>query len=128
MKARLDNDELLRFADAYLRKGFPNPDRIGCPAEEQLRELAENPSRADVALTEHISCCSRCYQHYAELIHAQKAVLSAVCDGASRRSNVMLFWRRSGMSFQTGGNKSFTNTWASVSPPELERGSGGAAR
>ena len=44
MKARLNNDELLRFADSYLREAFPNPDRTGCPADEQLRDLAEAPN------------------------------------------------------------------------------------
>src|SRR5207302_4228081 len=90
MKARLNNDELLRFADSYLREEFPNPDRIGCPADEQLLELAEKPSRANAALTEHISCCSPCYQHYAELLHAQKAVASAASDGANRSCGI---WR-----------------------------------
>src|SRR5689334_12027951 len=77
MKARLNNDELLRFADSYLREAFPNPDRIGCPVDDQLRDLAEKPSQAKAVLTEHISCCSPCYQRYAELLQAQKAVSSA---------------------------------------------------
>src|SRR5690349_915733 len=77
MKARLNNDELLRFADSYLREAFPNSDRAGCPADEQLRDLAEKPSATKAVLTEHISCCSPCYQRYAELLQAQRAVASA---------------------------------------------------
>lgn len=57
MKQRFDNDEFLEFADSYLREAFPNPARTGCPADEELQKLAEDPRQADLSLTQHISFC-----------------------------------------------------------------------
>ena len=90
MKARLNNDELLRFADLYLREAFPNPDRAGCPADEQLRDLAEKPSAMKAVLTEHISCCSPCYQRYAELLQEQRGLARQTSDQVNRGWSV---WR-----------------------------------
>ncbi len=75
MKPRSNNDELLRFADSYLRDAFPNPARTGCPADQELQNLAERPTQANAAVTEHISCCSPCYERYAELLEQQRASL-----------------------------------------------------
>ena len=75
MKPRSNNDELLRFADSYLRDAFPNPARSGCPADQELQQLAEQPTQANAAVTEHISCCSPCYERYAELLEQQRASL-----------------------------------------------------
>ena len=90
MKARLNNDELLRFADSYLRDAFPNPDHVGCPVDEQLRDLAEKPSATKAVLTEHISCCSPCYQRYAELLQEQRVLARQAADLANRRWRI---WR-----------------------------------
>jgi len=90
MKARLNNDELLRFADSYLREAFPNPDRTRCPADEQLRDLAEKPSATKAVLTEHISCCSPCYQRYAELLQQQRVLVQEKSDPLNRGWRV---WR-----------------------------------
>ena len=75
MKPRSNNDEFLRFADSYLRDAFPNPARTGCPADQELQQLAEQPTQATAAVTEHISCCSPCYERYAELLEQQRASL-----------------------------------------------------
>ena len=77
MKHRTNNDELLRFADSHLRQAFPNPERTGCPADEELQKLAERPTQADSAVTEHISCCSPCYGRYMELLEQQRASVQA---------------------------------------------------
>jgi hypothetical protein len=37
-----------------------------------LRRLVENPLKANVSLTEHLSCCSPCYSRYATLLEEQK--------------------------------------------------------
>src|ERR1700730_3975608 len=77
MKQRFDNDELLQFADSYLREAFPNPARTGCPADQELQKLAESPVQADLSLTEHISCCSPCYARYSTLLKQQRKQLRA---------------------------------------------------
>jgi hypothetical protein len=66
---------LMEFADAYLREAHPNPTRTGCPSDQDLQILAEHPTQADVALAEHISCCSPCYVYYAALLLEQKRQL-----------------------------------------------------
>jgi len=77
MKAGPKNDEFLRFADSYLREAFPNPDRTGCPADQELLKLAESPTEAGPALSEHLSCCSPCYSRYTELLEQQKQRVQA---------------------------------------------------
>ncbi len=77
MKRRhnLSEDELLRFAKSYLSEAFPNPERQGCPADAELRRLAEKPREADPAVSEHISFCSPCFVRYMELLEEQKRLL-----------------------------------------------------
>lgn len=77
MKHRPNNDGFLKFADSYLRQAFPNPARTDCPADQELQKLAERPTQADPAVTEHISCCSPCYERYMELLEQQKASVRA---------------------------------------------------
>ena len=77
MKRRSNNDKFLQLADSHLRQAFPNPARTGCPADEELQELAEKPTQSGPALTEHISCCSPCYARYMELLEQQKAIMRA---------------------------------------------------
>lgn len=77
MKQRVDNNEFLQFADSYLREAFPNPSRTGCPADEQLQKLAEDPKHADLSLTQHISFCSPCYVRYAALLRQEKERMRA---------------------------------------------------
>ncbi len=77
MKQRFDNDEFLEFADSYLREAFPNPARTGCPADEELQKLAEDPRQADLSLTQHISFCSPCYVRYAALLKQEKERMRA---------------------------------------------------
>lgn len=85
MKQRFDNDEFLQFADSYLREAFPNPARTDCPADEELRKLAEDPKQGDLSLTQHISFCSPCYVRYAELLKEQKDRMRAGFFARARR-------------------------------------------
>src|ERR1700761_7065563 len=75
MKQRSNDDKLLAIADSYLREAFPNPDRVGCPADEDLQLLVKQPTRLDI--TGHISCCSPCYERYSELLQQQKRAMRA---------------------------------------------------
>ncbi len=83
-KNRLDEDRLTSFARSYLSESFPNPDRIGCPPEGALRRLAESPATADLSITEHLGCCSPCFQEYRQLLAEMKG----------KRRPITVFWDR----------------------------------
>jgi hypothetical protein len=64
--------DLLDFGRAYLSEAFPNPERKGCPPEEMLRVLARRPTQSDPSITDHVTCCSPCFNAYmAHLDHAR---------------------------------------------------------
>ena len=56
--------ELLDFARSYLSEGFPNPDRKGCPPDEALRNFAKQPTQSDQSISNHLTCCSPCFNAY----------------------------------------------------------------
>jgi|SRR5579859_3079482 len=61
--------EFFGFAKSYLSEGFPNPQRIGCPPDCDLRPMAENPVEArDATVSEHLTCCSPCFNRYLEIL------------------------------------------------------------
>ena len=64
----INEDEFLGFAKSYLSQGFPNPQRIGCPADSDLKRMAEHPKEADAPVSEHLTCCSPCFNRYMELL------------------------------------------------------------
>lgn len=66
--SQFDEERFLKFGKRYLSEAFPNPDRIGCPPEDALRLAALQPQKADVAVTEHLSFCSPCFNHYMEFL------------------------------------------------------------
>jgi len=68
----MDEEKLISFARSYLAEAFPNPDRIDCPPDHALRQLAENPTKADLSITEHLSRCSPCFLQYQELLAGLK--------------------------------------------------------
>ena len=72
--------DLLEFARSYLSETFPNPERKGCPPNNALRVLASRPTDTDESISNHLTCCSPCFNAYmvhlahgrAELIESQK--------------------------------------------------------
>jgi hypothetical protein len=72
-KNRVDEAKLVGFARSYLAESFPNPDRIGCPPMDMLRRLAEQPTSADLSVTEHLGSCSPCFQQYQEVLAHTRA-------------------------------------------------------
>ena len=58
------DQELFDFARAYLSEAFPNPERKGCPPDEKLRDLAQRPTESNLRVTEHLTCCSPCFNAY----------------------------------------------------------------
>jgi hypothetical protein len=63
--------EFFGFAKSYLSEAFPNPQRIGCPADSDLQRMAEHSVEArDAAVSEHLTCCSPCFNRYMEILAA----------------------------------------------------------
>ena len=57
-------EELLLSARSYLSEAFPNPERTGCPSDDALRLMAIRPVGSDPSLSEHLMCCSPCFNAY----------------------------------------------------------------
>jgi len=71
-------EDLLDFARSYLSEAFPNPERKGCPPDEMLRFLAIRPTQADISITDHLTCCSPCFNAYmAHLAHARAELVES---------------------------------------------------
>jgi len=63
--------DLLDFTRSYLSEDFPNPERKGCPPDDALRVLASRPTQGDESISDHLTCCSPCFNAYmAHLAHA----------------------------------------------------------
>jgi len=56
--------ELLVFARSYLSKAFPNPERRGCPPDEALTAIALAWREGDEFVSDHLTCCSPCFNAY----------------------------------------------------------------
>jgi hypothetical protein len=65
----INEEEFFGFAKSYLSKAFPNPQRIDCPPDDELRSMAEHPSEAAHAhVSQHLTCCSPCFNRYMEIL------------------------------------------------------------
>ena len=70
--------DLLDFARSYLSEAFPNPERKGCPPDEMLRLLAIRPTQGDISITDHLTCCSPCFNAYmAHFAHARAELVES---------------------------------------------------
>lgn len=64
--------DLLDFTRSYLSEAFPNPERKGCPPDHALKTLASGPTQSDKTISDHLTCCSPCFNAYmAHLAHAR---------------------------------------------------------
>jgi hypothetical protein len=63
---RREEQRLLELATDYVRSGFPNPERLGCPGSEALKSIAgrhlDFPEAED--FVDHIATCSPCFLEY----------------------------------------------------------------
>jgi hypothetical protein len=64
----ISEEEFLTAAKSHLSEDFPNPQRIGCPPDCDLKALAEHPQDADPSVRQHITCCSPCFSRYMEAL------------------------------------------------------------
>jgi hypothetical protein len=70
------DQDLFEFGRAYLSEAFPNPERKGCPPDETLRLLTSRPTQGDPSITDHVTCCSPCFNAYmAHLARARAELL-----------------------------------------------------
>ena len=67
-RREIDEEEFFGFAKKYLAEAFPNPQRIDCPPDSELTRLAEHPTEADPFLSQHLTCCSPCFNRYMEIL------------------------------------------------------------
>src|SRR5437870_2482005 len=63
--------DLLDFARSYLSEAFPNPERQGCPPDDALRSLARRPTQSHESISNHLTCCSPCFNAY--MVHLAEA-------------------------------------------------------
>ncbi len=70
MKRALQIEEarLLNFARRYLSEAFPNPQRMGCPTQRELRLMALQPQRTNESVSDHLTFCSPCFNRYMDLL------------------------------------------------------------
>lgn len=71
----LTDAKLLELGRRHFSEDFPNPKRLGCPAREKLKQLAERPLIADELVLNHISFCSPCYRAFSRFSQARKRKL-----------------------------------------------------
>jgi hypothetical protein len=70
--------DLLESARSYLAEAFPNPERNGCPHDGTLKLLANRPTESDQSISNHLTCCSPCFNTYmAHLARARADLVEA---------------------------------------------------
>ena len=68
-RKEINEQEFFGFAKSYLSEAFPNPERIDCPPDSDLKTMAEHPSEAAHAhVSQHLTCCSPCFNRYMEIL------------------------------------------------------------
>jgi hypothetical protein len=69
----ITDEEIFGIAASYFSEAFPNPQRIGCPPDSELTSMVEHPHEAAHAtVSEHLTCCSPCFNRYMELLDELK--------------------------------------------------------
>ncbi len=67
-RKEINEEEFFGFAKSYLSEAFPNPQRIDCPPDSELTRLAEHPREANPSVSQHLTCCSPCFNRYMEIL------------------------------------------------------------
>jgi hypothetical protein len=63
----------LELGRRHFAEDFPNPTRQGCPQDDVLRLLAEQPTKVEDSVLDHITLCSPCYTTYSGFLQQMKA-------------------------------------------------------
>jgi hypothetical protein len=80
--------DLLDFTRSYLSEDFPNPERKGCPPDDALRVLASAPIQSDKSVSDHLTCCSPCFNAY--MVHIARARAQEVQSQRIGRASWMM--------------------------------------
>lgn len=65
----INEEEFFGFAKSYLSEAFPNPQRIDCPPDSDLKSMAEHPSESvHTHVSQHLTSCSPCFNRYMEIL------------------------------------------------------------
>jgi len=86
MAERYSEDEWRKLHDEIRKsvlRGFPNPDRIGCPGTDVLKQLAARQLPVDHPAYGHVMECSPCYQ---ELMDIRAVMPDAPIELSARAS------------------------------------------
>ncbi len=75
-KADAVDKEFLELGRKHFAEDFPNPSRQGCPNNDVLKLLAEQPNSVPDNIQKHITACSPCYKTYSEFLHKMKTARS----------------------------------------------------
>ena len=67
------DEAFLELGRKHFAHDFPNPTRQGCPQDDVLRLLAEQPKQVEDSVLDHITSCSPCYTTYSAFLHRMKA-------------------------------------------------------
>ena len=67
-RKEINEQEFFGFAKSYLSEAFPNPQRIDCPPDSELTRLAEHPREANPSVSQHLTCCSPCFNRYMQIL------------------------------------------------------------
>lgn len=57
-------ERLRKAVQKTILKGYPNPDRVGCPDNTMIREVAFREELTKDSIWEHITHCSPCYAEF----------------------------------------------------------------
>jgi hypothetical protein len=73
----VDDTKLEQVLQDHLGQQNPNPERVGCPTEEELRTLVFHPHQVDRTTNEHLTTCSECFGLYRSMVHDRRRDRSA---------------------------------------------------
>jgi hypothetical protein len=59
--------ELISAFERVTARDYPNPNRVGCPSPDQLRQIAEAGAKINVDIGDHIGRCWPCVQDLKQL-------------------------------------------------------------
>jgi len=72
-KAGIAERELIDAFEQLVREDYPNPNRIGCPSKQLLRQLAVLSAPKLQFLFDHIVRCAPCLKEYDRLRREAKS-------------------------------------------------------
>ncbi len=70
------DEAVLEILRESCRRGYPNPDRKGCPSKDVLAILALHPGQIPVTdpVTDHVTHCSPCFNEIENFRAASKEI------------------------------------------------------